>query len=60
MEKRNKFSASKSKVLKIVDLAAYFAKVDKASLIEGKHVDKALEENEAMHGLVRQKSIGHV
>lgn len=55
VEKRNKFSASMSKVLKIVDLAAYFAKVDKASLIEGKHVDKALEENEAMHGLVRQK-----
>jgi len=55
VENRNKFSASMSKVLKIVDLAAYFAKVGNASLIEGKHVDKALEESEAMHGLIREK-----
>ena len=55
IENRNKFSASMSKVLKIVDLAAYFAKVGNASLIDEQHIDKALEENEAMHGLIREK-----
>lgn len=55
VENRKRFSASMSKVLKIVDMASYFAKVEKSPLIQETHINKALDENEQMHGLIRKK-----
>jgi predicted ATP-dependent protease len=55
VENRKRFSASMSKVLKIVDLASYFAKVEDSTLIQEAHIRKALDENEQMHGLIRKK-----
>ena len=55
IENRKRFSSSMSKVLKIVDLASYFARVEKSVLIEESHISKALNENEQMHGLIRKK-----
>ncbi|WP_139903665.1 Lon protease family protein [Clostridium thermarum] len=55
VENRRRYSASMSKVLKIVDMASYFAKVDKSPLIQEAHIKKALDENEQMHGLIRKK-----
>lgn len=55
IENKGKFTASIGKLLKIVDLASYFAKVEGSDLIRQEHVKKALDENEAMHGLIRKK-----
>lgn len=55
VENGNYFSASMSKLLKIVDISNYYAKQDNSELIEEKHVKAALEEDEAMHGLIRKK-----
>lgn len=49
------FSASMSKLLKIVDISNYYAKQDNSEFIEEKHVKAALEEDDAMHGLIRKK-----
>jgi lon-related putative ATP-dependent protease len=54
-EDRNYFSASMSRLLKIVDIADFYAKEEKSKFIEERHVQTALEEDEAMHGLIRKK-----
>lgn len=54
-QSRKHFSASMSKLLQIIDMADYFSTVDKSEFIDLKHIRRALEENEAMHGLVRNK-----
>ncbi|MDP4088469.1 MAG: ATP-binding protein [Bacillota bacterium] len=55
VENKNRFTASMSSLLKIVDLASYFAQVDKSQYINQVHVSRALEEDEEMHSLIRKK-----
>lgn len=55
VENRNYFSASMSKLFKVVDIANYYAKKDNSKIIEARHVLAALKEQESMHGLIRKK-----
>lgn len=54
-ENNNYFSASISELLKVVDVANYYAGVERRDVIEEKHIKSAFEECKAMHGLVRKK-----
>ncbi len=55
IEDRSKFTSATSRLLKVVDIASYFAKVNNSELIRREHVKKALEEDEEMHSLIRKK-----
>lgn len=54
-EKRNYFSASMSSLLKIVDIANYYAEKDNSKIIHSNHIFEALKKEEYMHGLFKEK-----
>jgi Predicted ATP-dependent protease len=53
-ENKNFLSTSMSSLCKIVDFGDYFATSTNSSQIDELHIQKALDENEAMHGLVKK------
>ena len=55
MERKNYFSSSISDLLKILNIADYFAGVDGNTVITKENVLKAIEEDNNMHSLVKQK-----
>ncbi len=52
---RNYFSSSMSNLLKIVDIANYYAKNDNSTYIDENHILSAVNEDEEMHGLIKKK-----
>lgn len=54
-ENRNYFSSISSKLLQLVDIGHYFAGNANSKVIDSKHIKLALEETEAMHGLIKKK-----
>lgn len=55
VERKNYFSSSISDLLKILNIADYFAGVDGNTVITKENVLKAIEEDNNMHSLVKQK-----
>lgn len=55
VEKRNYFTTSMNKFLKIVDIADYFAQIEHKTFIDKNHIIDALKENEEMHALIRKR-----
>lgn len=52
---RNYFSASMSSMLKIVDIANYYAEKDNSKIVEYTHILEALKKEKSMHELFRKK-----
>lgn len=56
-ESKNYFTASMNKLLKIIDMSTIFAKKEHSSIINQTHIDKAIHELYAMHGLIKTKTL---
>lgn len=54
-ESRKYFSSSMSRINKIIDISHYFSKDENLTLIDENHIKKAILENDAMHGLIKEK-----